>query len=151
MKKFVLLGILVAAMLVPAAGLAGSASTPKPESMIKQLLTYDSLGQYGRAWDLLHPGQQKLVSRDKFVGCQQANSPSFDLVSFKVLDKYRDPIHAAGVPQHTSVAVTVRVSFRMNGKTKTVNDTMHAVWTGTRWAAVLAPEDIATYKAGDCP
>lgn len=150
LRKSLIAGVALAVALAPSA-LASSAGTPKPETMLKQVLTYDGLGQYGRAYDLLAPGQQKLINRTLFEDCYQKSLPSFDVVSFKVTARYSEPISVTGVPQHKSTAVTVRYVLRGgDGKKETDNSTWHAVWIGSRWAWVLSSADVAKLHGGNC-
>ena len=145
--------ILVTALAVLAMPVAASfGSSPKPEAMMVQLMRYYSLEQFGRAYDLLHPGQKKFVSRDKFATCMQRDFPRFDLVSIKKIDQYRDPIDIVGVPQRTSVAVTFRMTLGSpNGSKESANLTRHAVWIGTRWAWFFTNDAVASYRKSQCP
>jgi hypothetical protein len=123
-----------------------------PDAFMKRLLEYDFKGQYGRSYDLLHPGQQPFVSRDKFQDCSQAStSEDADLQSIKTIEVYDDPLHSPGVPQTTSKAVTLRITYGVGTETGQITRTMHAVDIGTRWAWVLRTSDVDSYKAGDCP
>ena len=87
-----------------------------------QALRYLSLGQYGREYDLVHPGQKKLIQRQRFVECWMRSTPKFDLVLVKKIDQYRDPIKLVGVPQRVSQAVTFRIGVQSStGRTESFN------------------------------
>jgi hypothetical protein len=132
------------------AKVAGTDETP--DAFMKRLLEYDFKGQYGRSYDLLHPGQQPFVSREKFQDCAQASaSEDAELQSIKTVEVYDDPLHSPGVPQTTSKAVTLKITVRAGTETGAITRTMHAVNIGTRWAWVLRSSDVASYKAGECP
>src|SRR6266487_4483627 len=91
--------ILAALVALTGSATAAKANTPKPEDMLKKVLAYEGIGQYGRAYDLLVPGQKKLINRDQFIDCwgkklESAGSfSSFTVTSFKKIDQYRDPVH----------------------------------------------------------
>jgi hypothetical protein len=131
------------------------ADVPKPESMLKQVLQYDGLGQYGRAYDRLVPGQKKIINRSKFVDCMgKTLGPfgGFSVTSFKKIDQYRDPIHVTGVTQKPIVALTIKYAIQDdNGRTEKDTKTWHAVWAGGRWTWMLGNPDVAEYRAGRCP
>jgi hypothetical protein len=102
------------AFVVAAAALTliGSAfgGTPTPEAMLKQVLQYEGIGQFGRAYDLLVPGQRKLINRDRFITCTGNALKTFDsfrVTSFKKIDQYRDPVHVTGVTQTPVAAASI--------------------------------------------
>jgi hypothetical protein len=146
--------LVCAVVLVTALVSTGSASAarPKPEGVLIQALKYLSLGQYGREYDLLHPGQKKLIPRQRFVGCWMKSVPHFDLISIKKIDEYRDPIRLLGVSQRVSQAVTFRITLRSStGTTETFNQTWNAVWVGSRWTWVLQNASVRAFVRGACP
>ena len=140
---------------VAALGAAGqAAAVPRPDSMVVHLMADDFAGQWGKAWDLLHPGQQRYVPRAKFIQCQVAAAglAGYKLVSAKILATGSEPLHVAGVPQHTGVAVNVHLSVKTGmGNVNGFDQVVHAVWTGSRWAWIVEPNDVAAYRAGHCP
>jgi hypothetical protein len=144
--------------VVASSAVAASASTPKPEDMLRNVLSYEGLGQYGRAYDLLAPGQKKLISRDKFIDCwgtrfESAGSfSSFTVASFKKVDQYRDPVHVTGVTQKPIVALTIKWTIKNdNGGKDSETSTWHAVWASGRWTWMLKNSDVADLHAGRCP
>jgi hypothetical protein len=139
---------IVAAVLVATAlsGCGGS-NAPKTQSaadFIRQVTTQFSLGQTGPLWDTLHPADQAVVSRARYMACH--TSAGFELQNFTVLQTYSDPIDIAGKTT-PSTAVTVRVNSD-NGVTTA---TIHAVSVNGKWRWILSPTDYAAYKQGKCP
>jgi hypothetical protein len=127
------------------------APSEKPDAFLKRLITYGFNGQWGRSWDLLHPGQRRFVNRDKFMDCSSDAFPSAELVSLKTVETYDDPLNVPGVPQRSSKAVTLKLTVRSGEQGETGNQTFHAVPVGDRWAWVLSTSDANAYKSGSCP
>jgi hypothetical protein len=128
-----------------------AAPSEKPDAFLKRLVDYGFKGQWGRAWDLLHPGQRRYVDREKFVECSADAFASAELVSVKTVEIYDDALDLRGVPQKSSKAVTLKITVRSGDQQETANQTLHAVPVGNRWAWVLSESDAAAYKSGSCP
>ena len=117
-------------------------------------IKYEFLGQYGRSWDSLHPGQQAIVTRTRYEECREEVSDQVagvDFQSLKVIETYEDPIDAAGVPEKTSTAVTVEVTVSDGNEEDTLTDTLHAVAVDGEWKWLLPPADVRAFKQGICP
>jgi hypothetical protein len=134
-----------------ASSAGGAAATERPDAFLTRILHYESLGQWGRAYDLLVPGQKRLINRGHYVDCETANGPTFDVVSTKRLDQYREPINVLGVPQKMATAVTMRVTVRAAGKTSSFTTTWHTLWEQTHWAWMLGTGSVRTLHSGGCP
>ena len=103
-----------------------------------------SRGQSGRLWDELHPADQAIVTRARFVQCE--HNDGFNLKRFKVLETYDERIDVDGKAS-PSTAVSIRATSE-DGETTA---TMHAVAVGGKWRWILQPADAAAYKKGRCP
>ncbi len=128
-------------------GSSGSGAPPGAQTaadFIRQVTTHFSLGQTGPLWDTLHPADQAIVSRARYMACH--TSSGFDLQKFKVLQTYRDTVTVAGKAT-PSTAVSVRVTADDGVTTAT----MHAVMLKGRWRWILSPTDFTAYKQGKCP
>jgi hypothetical protein len=124
----------------------------EPGEFLEDLLGYYFKGQYGRAWEVLHPGHKAIVSRSKFDECVSAGFPSSaELSDVDVVEEYDEPISLPHVPEKTSKAVTLRLTVRSGEASETDTDTYHAVDVGGRWAWVLESQDVAAYERGECP
>ena len=89
---------------------------------MKQLLDYEFKGQFGRSWDLLHPGHQAVVDRDTYTSCMQEKSSSLPSgVDVDVDEVYDDPINVEGIPERTSKAVTMTLSKGSDKETVTAH------------------------------
>jgi hypothetical protein len=111
---------------------------------IRQVTTQFSRGQSGPLWDALHPADQAVVSRARYMACQ--TNAGFDLQKFKVLQTYPDTIVIGGKPT-PSTAVSVRVTADDGITTAT----MHAITVNGTWRWTLSAADYAAYKSGKCP
>jgi hypothetical protein len=113
-------------------------------AFIGQVTTQFSRAQSGRLWDTLHPADQAIVNRARYMACQ--SNSGFDLKKIKILETYADTVDIAG-RSTPSTAISVRVTSD-DGIT---NATMHAVRLNGTWRWILSPADYAAYKQGKCP
>lgn len=111
---------------------------------IRQVTTQFSLGQTGPLWDTLHPADQAVVTRARYMACH--TSSGFELQKFKVLQTYADTVDIAGKAT-PSTAVSVRVTADDGVTTAT----MHAVRVNGKWRWILSPADYTAYQQGKCP
>ena len=138
---------LVAVIATGCGSSGGSSAGTGPKSaadFISQVTTQFSRGQAGPLWDTLHPADQAVVSRARYMACQ--SNEGFDLQKFKVLETYADTVDLAG-KQTPSTAVSVKVTADDGITTAT----MHAVKLDGKWRWILSPADYAAYAKGKCP
>ena len=122
--------------------------------MLTSFFKMTLLGQYGRAYNLMIPGQKKYVTKSRYEDCKQEASDSvagIDFVSAKVIDRYRERTMVPGLRKLTSTVLTMKITIRQNGQKGSFNDTYHTYWTGKRWAWALTASDLKAYRAGRCP
>ena len=127
-----------------AAGCGGGSGSESPSSFVKRVTLEFSRGQSGRLWDELHPAEQAIVTRSRFMECEQ--NEGFGLKTVKVLETYPETITVAGKPV-PSTAVSVRVTSDDGITTAT----LHAVEVDGKWRWVLQPSELAEYTKGRCP
>lgn len=124
-------------------------------AFFRRRIEYDLWGQHGSAWDALHPGQQKLVSRGKYVDCREQAIdvfPSLEVKSLRVMRTYEDPIDVIGIPEKTSTAVSVKVTLTDPGvRDQVFRDSFHAIAVDGQWVWILPPADARALMAGHCP
>jgi hypothetical protein len=139
--------VLIAAVLAGCGG-SGSGSTSgggqSAADFIRQVTTRFSLGQTGPLWDTLHPADQAVVSRARYMACH--TSSGFDLQKFKVIQTYADTVDVAGKAT-PSTAVSVRVTADDGVTTAT----MHAIKLNGKWRWILSSADYSAYRQGKCP
>lgn len=146
----VALTVAVGAVLLFRGGGDRSPADP-PGAFIEQVYRRLLGGQHGRAWDLLHPAHQQLVSRRRYIECGAAWPPSPELRKFEVLEVYRDPIDAPLIPETTSRAVRYRVTVGAGGESESFTALGHAVAVDGRWRWYFATPDVSSFERGDCP
>ena len=125
-------------------GGGGGGGAQSAADYIRQVTTQFSLGQSGPLWDTLHPADQAIVSRARYMACH--SNSGFELQGFKVLQTYPDTVDITGKAT-PSTAVSVRVTADDGVTTAT----MHAVQLKGKWRWILSPADYAAYKRGKCP
>jgi len=137
-----------ALVAVAAAGCGGSSGAgggnKSAANFIDQVTTQFSRGQSGRLWETLHPADQAVVSRARYVECQ--TNEGFDLQKLKVLETYPETIDVAG-----KATPSTAVSLRTTASDGTTTATMHAVLLNGKWRWILSAADYAAYKQGKCP
>jgi len=137
-----------ALLATSATGCGGSGGTgggsQSAADFIGQVTTQFSRGQSGRLWNTLHPADQAIVNRARYMACQ--SNSGFDLKKVKVIETYADTVDIAG-RSTPSTAISVRVTAD-DGVT---NATMHAVKVNDAWRWILPSADFAAYKHGKCP
>lgn len=140
----------IAALVVAFATGCGSSgggtggSSRSAADFVRQVTTQFSRGQSGPLWDTLHPADQAVVSRARYMECQ--SNEGFDLAKIKVLQTYPDTVDIAGKPT-PSTAVSVKVTANDGITTAT----MHAVQVNGKWRWILSPAEYADYAKGKCP
>lgn len=133
---------------------AAPTPTPAPrekaEDALKRQMEYLTKGQTGRAYDELHPLQQAFISRELYMRCT-TDAAGLEMTGFRVLETYQEetPIAGAGVTA-TSTAVTVRLTFRTNGREQEMTDTFREFNVDGQWRFSVAG-DGDMWKAGRCP
>jgi hypothetical protein len=137
-------GALAAGAALAAGCGGGAGSTESASSFVKRITLEFSRGQTGRLWDELHPAEQAVVARTRFIQCER--NEGFGLRKVKLLDSYEETIDVAGT-RARSTAVSVRVTSDDGITTAT----LHAVLVDGKWRWILQPADFAVYKRGSCP
>ena len=152
---FVILVVLAASVVAGNGVAAGSrtSSTQKPEDFMREVVRLTVAAQYGATWSLLHPAHQKLVPRSRFVRCRAdaPGTPPSRLVSAAFDGKRYERIDVPLIPQHTSTAVKLKLVVASRAGREPADVTVHAVWTGKRWAWILPAGNIPAFRAGRCP
>ena len=141
---FAVLAVLAAGCGSGGGGGTTSSSPKSAAAFVEHVTTEFSRGQTGPLWDELHPAEQALVSRARFIGCEQ--NEGFGLRKIKVLETYQEKFDIGGKPT-PSTAVTLQVTSDDGITTAT----LHAIRVGDTWRWMLQPSDLAAYKRGTCP
>jgi hypothetical protein len=149
-----------AAVLASATAGAGTLGTDtnatasaKPEEFMSEIVSLTLAARNAQVYDLLHPGHQKLVPRSLFVRCR-ADPPGQEptrVLSSAFAGKRYERIDVPLIPQHTSTAVTLKLVVARGELREPATVTVHAVWTGQRWAWYLPAGSIPAFRSGTCP
>ena len=136
---------LVAILVTGCGGGGGSGGgTQSAADFIRQVTTQFSRGQSGPLWDELHPSDQAIVTRARYMTCK--SSTGFDLQKITVLATYADTVVVAGKP-----TLSTAVSIRVTADDGTTTATMHAITLNGAWRWILSPADYVAYTQGKCP
>ena len=138
------LAVVVLAACGSGGGGGGAGGTQSAPDFIKQVTSQFALGQYGPLWDTLHPADQAVVSRSRYMACQ--SGVGFQLRKLKVLDSYADTVDVAGTP-----TASTAVSIQATSDDGVTTATMHAIKVHGAWRWMLSARDRAAYKQGRCP
>jgi hypothetical protein len=146
MRRWAALGVVA----ILAAGCGGEEDLAATGPGAAAVDKYEDLysGNFGRAWDDLHPAHQRIVSRAQFSRCARQEVAVGDLESIEVLDVFDDDIRVAGLRERRAKAVRVRVTS-FHGESFTVAD--HEIKIGDRWRWILNSAAVAAYRRGGCP
>lgn len=115
---------------------------------VTRILREEISGQWASQWRELHPGQQKLISRDQYVLCSEriATNVGVKHERFTVHQTRNVPFHERGVPERTSKLVTISVK----GPQLNATFHVHAVLHTGRWRWVLGPALLQSVTHGRC-
>jgi hypothetical protein len=115
---------------------------------VKRVIEQEYAGDYGAAWDSLHPRHQGFVTRAEYEDCRRGIDVIGTLESVLILDVNDEPLQIHGLPPHTpSKAVKVRVTTDENEFTATY----HVVRVGDSWRWVLSDRAARGFARTDCP
>ena len=129
--------------------------TESPGDFLRRHLQYELAREFGLSWEELHPAHQLVVGRERYAECRarlfDRAGVSGEFESFDVLEVYDEQIQNPEIPESASKAVKVRFRIRAGRGTETVEDTLHAIWIGDRWAWYLRAAALRAYEEGRCP
>jgi hypothetical protein len=144
--RAVLLVVLVA--LAAGCALTEDSEDHEAGAAVKTLLEKEYFGDYGGAWDRLHPRHQRLVTREEYDECRRGIDVQGTLESVLVLDVEDSPLTVYGLPPNTPAKqVQVRVVTDENEYTADY----HVVRVGDEWRWVLTDRAARGFERTDCP
>jgi hypothetical protein len=142
--------VLLAALLALAAGCALTEDSEDHDAgaAVKTVLEKEYVGDYGGAWDRLHPRHQRLVTREEYDECRRGIDVQGTIESVVVLDVEDSPLTVYGLPPNTPAKeVEVRVVTDESDYTATY----HVVRVGDEWRWVLTDRAARGFERTDCP
>lgn len=143
--RSLILGLLMVGLL---AG-CGEEDTGDAEDAVRVRLEQLSRGEYGAAWQTLHPTHQTIVSEDAFVSCgrelQLQRDPAVDSIS--ILDATRTNVDVPHIGE-TDV-VTVDVEMRTGEESR--RPSFDVIEVDSTWRWVLNEATLRAFSEGRCP
>jgi hypothetical protein len=138
----------LAAALVAGCTLSENEEDRTAGAAVKELIENEYVGNYGTAWDSLHPRHQRFVTRPEYEECRRGIDVRGTIESVLVLSVEDQPLTVFGLPPDTpSKAVRVRVTTDETEYTATY----HVVKVGDQWRWVLSDQAARGFARGPCP
>jgi hypothetical protein len=115
---------------------------------VKEVLEREYVGDYGTAWDSLHPRHQRLVTRKEYEECRTEIDVAGTIESVLILDVEDESLTVYGLrPRTPSKDVKVRVTTDESAYTAS----FHVVRVRDRWRWVLTDRAARGFARTDCP
>ncbi|MDQ3777934.1 MAG: hypothetical protein M3310_03570 [Actinomycetota bacterium] len=115
---------------------------------VKRVLEQEYVGDYGGAWDTLHPRHQRFVTRPEYEECRRGIDVAGTIESVLILDVQDRPLTVYGLrPRTPAKAVKVRVVTDEREYTATY----HVVLVGDAWRWVLTSRAARGFARTSCP
>ena len=106
----------------------------------ERLIDYISKGQYGRAWDELHPAQQALVTRADYMLCRGDAIDEVKVV--EILEEYDEDVPIPGTDLVVaSTAITAELRLKSGLFEETTTDTFHEIAVDGEWRWIVSDPD----------
>lgn len=107
-------------------------------------------GNFGAVWDALHPADQQIISRDRYIACESSVSTA-SLQSMKITGRFGSPLHRPGIPQRaaTNVAFLLHVEFPKGTAVRRRSQML--VRRNGQWKLLLYDSEWRAFRAGRCP
>ncbi len=129
-----------------------SAAAAEPDEsaadFLKRVIEAEAKGQLGRAYDMIHPAQQALFTRDNYANCTGAGDGA-DLTGFEEVETYTENVDIPGtdlvVP---ATAVTAKITLDVSGRKVSDTTTLHAISVDGQWAFVVDKNGVEKAVAG---
>jgi hypothetical protein len=142
-----LLAVVLVALLAGCA-LSEDSEDHEAGAAVKRVLELEYFGDYGGAWDTLHPDHQRLVTRQEYHDCRRGIDVQGTIDSVVVLDVRDRPLSVYGLaPRTPAKQVEVRV---VTDETQ-YTSTYHVVSVQDSWRWVLNDEAARGFERTDCP
>jgi hypothetical protein len=142
--------LLAVALVAFASGCALSEDSEDHEAgaAVKTVLEREYFGDYGGAWDLLHPRHQRLVTREEYDECRRGIDVQGTIDSVVVLDVQDRPLTVYGLPPRTQAK---QVEVRVVTDETDYTATYHVVDVQQQWRWVLSDEAARGFERTTCP
>jgi hypothetical protein len=135
-------------VLAAGCGLTEDSEEHDAGAAVKTLLEYEYFGDYGGAWDRLHPRHQRLVTRQEYDECRRGIDVQGTIDSVVVLDVDDAPLTVYGLPARTPAK---RVQVRVVTDETEYTASYHVVRVDDEWRWVLNDNAARGFERTDCP
>jgi hypothetical protein len=147
----VLAGVL-AGLVLPGAAPATGSPAQRAVVIVKASLS----GRHEVRWAALHPKDQALTTKARFVACERRNADALRQVTVRSVQAEGTSVYHVSVPELGTVDVndvTLAIAFRKDARTKTRIAEVDSLWVSYkgRWVQIYTPDEVTAYKAGKCP
>ena len=115
---------------------------------VKRVLEQEYFGDFGGAWDQLHPRHQRLVSRADYDECRKGIDVAGTIESVLILDVSDAALTIYGLRPRTPAK---RVRVRVVTDETEYTETYHVVRVGERWRWVLSDRAARGFARSPCP
>jgi hypothetical protein len=142
--------LLAVALVALASGCALSEDSEDHEAgaAVKTVLEREYFGDYGGAWDLLHPRHQRLVTREEYDECRRGIDVQGTIDSVVVLHVQDRPLTVYGLPPRTPAK---QVEVRVVTDETDYTATYHVVDVEQQWRWVLSDTAARGFERTACP
>ena len=140
--------LVVLAALAAGCALSEDSEDHDAGAAVKTLLEREYFGDYGGAWDSLHPRHQALVTREEYDECRRGIDVQGTIESVVVLDVDDAPLTVYGLPARTPAK---RVQVRVVTDETEYTASYHVVQLGDQWRWVLTDRAARGFERTDCP
>jgi len=144
-----LVGALLAALCLVAAGCGGSSSpTADPGPVAIDVVQRITHNDYAHVWDELLSIDRAVAPRKEYVACESSHPVAVVPRSLKVLKVTDESVGLGNGHYVPSKAVAVRIVF---GGGLAITHTVHLVAESGKWRFILPPWRYRDYKSDRCP
>jgi hypothetical protein len=142
---------LAAAFAGLVAGCGSGSGKESAGTFITRILNEEIDGQWGKQWDELNPGHQRLITRTQYILCSKG-SPTQVGTSSATIDvkgTREAPLDVRGIAEHTATVVTVDLTPTAGAQPETLQ--LHVVRAGGRWTWILGSAALDALQHHKCP
>ena len=148
MPRLALLLVALLAALSAGCALSEDSEDHDAGAAVKTLLEQEYFGDYGAAWDTLHPRHQRFVTRQEYEECRRGIDVEGTIESVVVLDVEDQALNVHGLPPDTP---SKRVEVRVVTDESEYTASYHVVKVGDQWRWVLSDRAARGFERTDCP
>jgi hypothetical protein len=140
--------VVILAALATGCALTEDSEDHDAGAAVKTVLELEYFGDYGGAWDRLHPRHQRLVTRKEYEDCRRGIDVKGTLDSVVILDVQDTSLTVHGLPPRRPAK---RVKVHVVTDETEYTATYHVVNVGNEWRWVLSDKAARGFERTACP